>query len=446
MPIRVVELFAGVGGFRIGLEGYPRREDSNYEVIWSNQWEPSTKAQHANMVYKNRWPDSNHSDKNIEEVIEKHFDTIPNHDLLVGGFPCQDYSVATSLKNSKGLIGKKGVLWWSIYSIIKKKEENKPKYLLLENVDRLLNSPSKQRGRDFAVILSCLYEQGYAVEWKVVNAGEYNMPQKRKRVYILAYHNSTELYNNLAQTTPENWIFREGIHANSFPVQDEVFGFSEGFITSEPNIMSDIFNLGKKTSPFFNSGVFIDGRFTSIKTKAVENNEVTTLGDILIEEEDVPAEFFIEDIQLNETIIKNQIDREPIILETTLDVWNYLKGRKNEERINKLKGFKYKYSEGSMTYPDSLEKPSRTIITGEGGKAASRFKHVIYRNGRYRRLTPIELERLNMFPDNHTQLEEISDTKRAFFMGNALVVGIVEKLGQELSERINVVVNQEQFA
>jgi DNA (cytosine-5)-methyltransferase 1 len=446
MPIRVVELFAGVGGFRVGLEGYPKRENSNYDVVWSNQWEPSTKRQHANEVYKNRWPNSNHSDKSIEEVIEERFDDIPDHDLLVGGFPCQDYSVATSLKNSKGLIGKKGVLWWSIYSIIKKKRANKPKYLLLENVDRLLNSPSKQRGRDFAVILSCLSEQGYAVEWRVVNAGEYNMPQKRKRVYILAYHNTTEIYNNLVQTTPENWILNEGVHATSFPVQNEVFGIREGVITSEPYIISDIFNLGEKTSPFFNSGVFIDGQFTSIKTKAIENNEVTTLGDILINEEDVPAEFYIEDSLLNETIIKNQIEREPIVLNSTLDVWKYLKGRKNEERINKLKGFKYKYAEGSMTYPDSLEKPSRTIITGEGGKAPSRFKHVIYRNGRYRRLTPIELEKLNMFPLNHTLLEGVSDTKRAFFMGNALVVGIVERLGQELSERINVDINQEEFA
>jgi DNA (cytosine-5)-methyltransferase 1 len=436
MPIRVVELFAGVGGFRVGLEGYPKRENANYDVVWSNQFEPSTKRQHANEVYKNRWPDSNHSDKSIEEVIEKNFDVIPDHDLLVGGFPCQDYSVATSLKNSKGLIGKKGVLWWSIYSIIKKKEENKPKYLLLENVDRLLNSPSKQRGRDFAVILSCLYEQGYAVEWRVVNAGEYNMPQKRKRVYILAYHNTTEIYNRLSQSTPENWILREGIHATSFPIQDEVFAIREGLISNEPNIMSDIFSLDEKTSPFLNSGVFINGQFTSIKTKAIENNEVTTLGDILINEEDVPDEFYIEDDLLNETIIKNQIDRESIVLESTLDVWKYLKGRKNEERVNKLKGFKYKYAEGSMTYPDSLIKPSRTIITGEGGKAPSRFKHVIYINGRYRRLTPIELEKLNMFPVNHTLLEGITDTKRAFFMGNALVIGIVEKLGIELYNRV----------
>ena len=86
-----------------------------------------------------------------------------------------------------------------------------------------------------------------------------------------------------------------------------------------------------------------------------------------------------------------------------------------------------------MIFPDPLEKPSRTIITGEGGKSPSRFKHVIETDKGLRRLTPIELERLNGFPDNHTSLEEISNVKRAFFMGNALVCGVVEKIGNELS-------------
>ena len=85
-----------------------------------------------------------------------------------------------------------------------------------------------------------------------------------------------------------------------------------------------------------------------------------------------------------------------------------------------------------MSFPDSLDKPSRTIITGEGGKTPSRFKHVVLKDGKYRRLVPKELERLNMFPDDHTKLEGITDQKRAFFMGNALVVGIVEKLGKGL--------------
>ena len=143
MSLKVVELFSGVGGFRLGLE------KNKFEVIWSNQWEPSTKKQHASMVYEARFGKKGHSNENIALVAT---DEIPDHDLLCGGFPCQDYSVATTLNNSKGLKGKKGVLWWSIYRILEEKKNKRPKYLFLENVDRLLKSPGTQRGRDLSLI------------------------------------------------------------------------------------------------------------------------------------------------------------------------------------------------------------------------------------------------------------------------------------------------------
>ena len=179
--IKTIELFAGVGGFRVGLERVNYKMNSEiYQVAWSNQWEPSTKTQHASMIYEKLWGKDNHWNSNIEEV---NVQDIPDHDLLVGGFPCQDYSVATTLKNSKGLQGKKGVLWWSIYRILNEKKK-KPKYLFLENVDRLLKSPSNQRGRDFAVMLKCLDELGYAVEWRVINASDYGFTQRRRRVFF----------------------------------------------------------------------------------------------------------------------------------------------------------------------------------------------------------------------------------------------------------------------
>ena len=189
--LKVVELFAGVGGFRLGLE------KSNYKVVWSNQWEPLTKTQHASMVYEARFGEENHSNQDIATVPT---DEIPDHDLLCGGFPCQDYSVATTLQNSKGLKGKKGVLWWSIHRILEDKK-NKPKYLFLENVDRLLKSPAKQRGRDFAVMLQSLNELGYAVEWRVINAADYGMPQRRRRIFFIGYHKSTEAYFSDYQTS-----------------------------------------------------------------------------------------------------------------------------------------------------------------------------------------------------------------------------------------------------
>lgn len=428
MPIRVVELFAGVGGFRIGLEGYPRRDDSNYQVLWSNQWEPSTKTQHANMVYQNRWPEANHCGENIEDVLENNFNSIPDHDLLVGGFPCQDYSVATTLKNSKGLIGKKGVLWWSIEAILRRKAEDRPKYLMLENVDRLLKSPSKQRGRDFAVMLASLNNLGYAVEWRIINAADYGMPQRRRRVFFLAYRNDTEIYNRILETEhKEDWLDADGIIANAFPVSEINHPIRRGVIGEDLIQVSEAFNFGGNDSPFENCGLMINGQFTTVKVKPNFNGPFITLGDILVDIEDVPAEYFI---------FPDEVYKEK--------GWQYQKGGKSEIRTT-AEGFQYNYSEGSMVFPDALDNASRTIITGEGGSSPSRFKHVVEQDGRLRRLTPVELERLNMFPDNHTEFTGITDTKRAFFMGNALVVGIVERLGQELNQRINADINQRQF-
>ncbi|ASV30240.1 DNA (cytosine-5-)-methyltransferase [Maribacter cobaltidurans] len=405
--LTVIELFAGVGGFRLGLE-----QADNYKVVWSNQWEPSTKTQHASMVYEARFGPENHSNYDISEVPSSE---IPDADLLVGGFPCQDYSVATTLQNSKGLIGKKGVLWWSIHRILSEKK-HPPKYLFLENVDRLLKSPSSQRGRDFAIMLKSLEELGYAVEWRVINASEYGMPQRRRRIFFLGYHKSTQLYKKLRKSDAKNWMLQDGVLAEAFPVDEGTSVIREYTIEGDLVSLSDNFNKGQKLSPFENTGVFVEGKVITAKTKSCYEGERTFLKDIL-QNGDVPKEFYIG--------------------EEDLPKWEYLKGSKKEVRTAKS-GFSYNYSEGAMVFPDALNNASRTIITGEGGKSPSRFKHVVQTSKGLRRLTPMELERLNMFPDNHTQLDGISDTKRAFFMGNALVVGIIERIGAVLSQKINV--------
>ena len=404
--LKVIELFAGVGGFRLGLE-----KTGNYEVVWSNQWEPSTKVQHASMVYETRFGPQNHSNNDISEVPTAN---IPDADILVGGFPCQDYSVATTLQNSKGLIGKKGVLWWSIHRILSEKV-NPPKYLFLENVDRLLKSPSSQRGRDFAIMLKSLDDLGYAVEWRVINAADYGMPQRRRRIFFLGYHKTTSLYQSLNISNKKDWIYATGTISNAFPVQKTSEHYHSFSITGDLVEISEQFNQEEKLSPFANSGVFINGQVHTAKTSPNYAGPNTVLADVLHNGEVTP-DFFIP------------IDDYP--------KWEYLKGAKKEVRTAK-NGFEYNYSEGGMIFPDALDNASRTIITGEGGKSPSRFKHVVQRAKGLRRLTPVELERLNMFPDNHTQLEGVSDTKRAFFMGNALVVGVVAQIGRVLYSKIN---------
>lgn len=334
--------------------------------------------------------------------------------MLVGGFPCQDYSVASTLKNSHGLIGKKGVLFWSIYTILQRKGDNAPDYFFLENVDRLLKSPASQRGKDFAVMLASLSDLGYAIEWRVVNAADYGFPQRRRRVFIVGYKKGTKLYDKAKKAIASDWLTKKGVLADAFPVEDTI-------TTHEINLegtyaeITDNFSANKPTlSPFASAGMVIDRKVITGKVTPVYTGKFTTLGDVLIDEKDVPEEFFIA--------------------EDKLPMWTYLKGAKKEERKTST-GHIYHYAEGGMVFPDALDKPSRTIITGEGGSGASRFKHVVKTpSGRLRRLVPIELERLDMFPDNHTKLDGVPDAKRAFFMGNALVVGAIQKVGESLSK------------
>ena len=420
--IRVVELFAGVGGFRLGLDS-ASNEKVKYEHVWSSQWEPGANIQYASQIYINRFGVDNHSCEDIQKVVENNFKQIPDHDLLVGGFPCQDYSVARTLSQAKGLQGKKGVLWWSIFNILNKKDKDASSFLMLENVDRLLKSPSGQRGRDFAVMLASLADLGYIVEWRVINAADYGLPQRRRRVFIMGYKKGTKIYNSIKkEKNIKKWICNNGVIAIACPVKDEAPDANEFKIEGDLEKVSKNFSSNKPTkSPFDNSGVMIDRNVYTTKTTPDYKGKRILLKNIIIEDEaKIPSEYYIRDEDIKR--------------------WKYLKGGKKEARKSK-NGFTYNYSEGPMTFPDSLDKPSRTIVTGEGGNSPSRFKHVIKtKSGKLRRLTPLELERLNMFPDNHTKTMQngktTPDVKRAFIMGNALVVGVIERLGKSLASFI----------
>ena len=408
----VAELFAGVGGFRIGLER------AGFETIFSNQWEPSTKAQHASSVYVANFGEAGHSNEDIQVVVDRVAEgkskEIPKVDLVVGGFPCQDYSVAKSLNSSKGLEGKKGVLWWSIYKLV---AHHKPKFVFLENVDRLLKSPASQRGRDFAIMLRTLGDLGYTIEWRLMNAAEEGFPQRRIRVFIVATRNDLAKWN---KSDPESYMFKTGVLSRAFSFSPVII--AEPFeLDVDPGVITENFNKSGKSSPFLDTGVYRDGKVWTAKTKSNYKGQKMTLGDILVDSSDVPKEYWIDKERLSE--------------------WEYLKGAKSIARTHKASGVEYFYSEGKMAFPDSLEKPSRTILTGEGGNTPSRFKHIIKIGTRHRRLLPVELERLNGFPDGWTAIgsegEPISDIRRAFFMGNALVIGLIEKVGKVIASDLS---------
>ena len=408
MEKTLVELFAGVGGFRCGLNHVILKNDKvvekgNWKCLWANQWEPATKSQEAYDCYIKRFGSDNVSNVDIFEV-DKH--EIPDHTLLVGGFPCQDYSVAQTLSNSKGIEGKKGVLWWAIEQTLAIKQ---PPFVLLENVDRLLLSPAKQRGRDFGMILRSFYENGYDVQWRVINAGEYGLPQKRRRTYIFAYHKSTNYYKKMQKISERDICFEKGIFAKQFPIKD---GY-EKIVKNDISEYKDLLEVSDKfKSEFYNTGVMINGGIYSVKTKP-DYNLVYPLRNIR-EEVKVDDKYFLTDTQVEK--------------------FAYLKGAKRIPRL-KPNGEPYTYSEGAMPFPDNLDAPARTMLTSESG--VSRTTHVIedFKTKKLRLLTPKECERINGFPDDWTNIG-MSDKKRYFMMGNALVVGIIERIGKEIENII----------
>lgn len=393
--IRVVELFAGVGGFRLGFE----RTSKKFQTVWANQWEPNRGKQWAFDCYEKHFGISeNHVNEDIAKVIDK----IPKHDLLVGGFPCQDYSVART--GARGIEGKKGVLWWNILEVIK---VHHPQLILLENVDRLIKSPAKQRGRDFGIMLRALYDEGYDVEWRVINAADYGEVQRRRRVFIFAYNCNLSLVVNNKNNHKE-LLLKEGFFAKQFPIDMIV----ESKKTTEISIIEsykDLVDVSDKFSAmFYNAGAMINGNVVSYEV--------------------LPK--IVSGKILNDIIEKNGVDKKYYIDKEKQKKFEYLKGNKKIPRV-KPNGEKYNYSEGAMAFPDSLNKPARTMLTSEG--TTNRSTHIIEdpKTGKLRKITPLEAERINGFDDDWTDTG-MPHNFRYFCMGNALVVPLIEKMGKQL--------------
>lgn len=410
MEKKVIELFAGVGGFRVGLNNITSIdvngkaiENGEFEFVWANQWEPSTKAQHAFDCYNLRFNESNNSNVDIALVDKK---DIPNHSLLCGGFPCQDYSVANSLSKEKGIEGKKGVLWWQIKDIL---EAKKTPFVFLENVDRLIKSPAKQRGRDFGIMLRCMAELGYMVEWRVINAADYGYPQRRRRTYIFAYKNDTKFAKKMGKLEAKKIIESKGVFAKQFkinPIENKIC--SVNILDAKDLVdVSDNFKFS-----FENSGVLINGIVYTVKTTPIIEKPIT-LGEIVVNDAD-------EHFYLN----KKQTED-----------FEYLRGSKKILRTGP-DGSGYYYSEGAMSPYDDLSLPGRTMLTSEG--SVNRSTHIIKDpvTNNLRLLTPVECERLNQFPDNWTD-SGMPEKRRYFMMGNALVCGIINRLGKEIKKIID---------
>lgn len=406
--IRTVELFAGVGGFRLGLENASKR----FKIVWANQWEPSMQEQYAFDCYTSHY---GASASHVCADIAKAKYSIPDHDLLVGGFPCQDYSIMK--KNSEGIEGSKGILWWQIDDILRSK---RPQYVLLENVDRLIYSPSKQRGRDFSIILRCFYEKGYAVEWRIINAAEYGYAQRRRRTFIVAYHNQTSRFCKLAEGVctrglkhMHQYVMHDAVLAQAFSIEKHLRTYTECWIDEMvyPDI-PDVSNYQKAN--FYNAGVMMNGHIYSV---------------------DVQSQCH-EPIALQDVLETGAVSEHHFLRDEDMPRWLYAKGSKNERR-KRCDGSEYWFTEGSVRFPEPLNKPSRTMLTSETN--IGRTSHVVSdpKTGRLRTLTPIECERLNGFPDDWTNTG-MPEKMRYFCMGNALVVPLVTRIGKVLVRYIDL--------
>lgn len=405
--IEVVELLAGVGGFRLGLE-----RQGDFNIVWGNEWDPSNKVQYAFNCYSSNFIGNGiHSNEDISKAKYN----IPNHDLLVGGFLCQDYSVSSSTSQYSEGQRKKGVLFWDIIDIVIMK---KPKYVLLENVYTLLKSPQKQQGRDFAILLASFRDAGYYVEWRVINAADYGFAQKRNRVFIFATREDTKYAEKLMALSSHDIILKDGFFVSEFQIE----GFSELCPAFGETLPLDIVDISYNYSAKFrNVGIMKKGEFYTVEV-IPKSVPFKTLGEVINE-----AKIYQVDMEKyylsEEKILKNGM--------TTLEMFEYLKGPKKIERVSNS-GHLYTYSEGGLSFPDSLTIPSRTILTSEG--TLHRSSHVVRDpdTNRLRILTPVECELLNDFPPNWTFC--IPEKARYYCMGNALVVGLIEKMGKKIKE------------
>mgnify|MGYP000090752251 FL=1 len=397
MQKTICELFAGVGGFRLGFD----RLESGWKTTWFSQWEPGARTQWAHNCYVQHFgdsPDLNNEFHTGEDISTMDKQAIPNHTLLVGGFPCQDYSVAHTLSSSHGIEGKKGVLWWQIRDTIIAK---KPPFCIFENVDRLLKSPAKQRGRDFGVILACLAKEGYSVEWRVVNAAQYGAAQRRRRTFIFAYRNDTIYGQKMADISADMIIKNGGLMAKAFPIQN-IGQITETVIGGDIVDVSDNFAFAFETA-----GYMCKGRIYTAKVTEQEEEPIT-LGKIL----------------------QTTVDDKFYITNEKMPKWTYLKGAKKIPRKS-ADGHEYTFSEGPIAFPDPWDRPGRTMLTSES--TINRSTHVVSDpgTGRLRLLTPVEAERLQGFDDEWTNTG-MPDRMRYFCMGNALVVPMITRMGRVL--------------
>ena len=255
-------------------------------------------------------------------------------------------------------------------------------------------------------MLATLANLGYEVEWRVVNAADYGFPQKRRRVLLIGRHVGTIEQDPNDVSTTGRWRVRLPVAAG--PVLSMVADIHH---RRTPADVSESFGATKGVSPFRNAGYMSQRRVWTLDLEPAWDGPVTD----------------------TRATSSSRRRRSGAVLHPdgrTPDAGSTSRAPSESSADHKGSDTPYFYVEGPIPYPDRTDWPARTILTGEGGRTPSRFKHLVQvEDGRYRRLTPRELERLNGFPDDWTDTG-MPEGRRAFMMGNALVVGLIERVGR----------------
>ncbi len=404
--IRYIDLFGGVGGFRLGIErasdlskttrNQQRRDKEissstkqvilapkQFTCVWYNDIDKYA-VQTYNKNFKENW-----EAKDIRTIKTSE---IPDFDLLCAGFPCQAFSIAGK---RKGFEDTRGTLFYEIARILKAK---RPKYFFLENVKGLL---SHDRGRTFAIILSTLAELGYDVQWMVLNSKFFGVPQNRERVFIIGSPRGT--------SRPE-----------ILPI-----GKSSKEINNELEKKPIIIGTTKSdTAQGTNSRSWVHD------TKGI-------IGAINSTEYKQPKQIL--------GVPQSQIVKGTDGVSSTINTHGGGQGAKTGLYLvhNVYGGFKEKKMR-------KFKETSPTIRTPKGGGHLPMVAQALQTDGQLRkgssfgtnnpqssrnirRLTPIECERLQGFPDNWT--EGVSDTQRYKQMGNAVTVNVIQAIISKLLVR-----------
>ena len=364
---KAVELFAGIGGFRLACNNL------NIETIWANDIDPT-----AIKVYKSNFGKDSIVEGDIWNLIE----SVPNHDLLTGGFPCQPFSKAGK---KQGVQDYRGTLFEAIVKIL---SIQRPKYFVLENVSSLL---CLENGKNFQAILSALASLNYKIEWKVFNALEFGLPQNRERIVIVGSRDA--MYNE------SYFVSKEILLQSSISVLSKITSLDE-------------WNIINRDKLFFETwGMAYGDRYISCDIPCAKNIHKLTLKSILQNEVNEYFDFTEE----TEERIKNSVF-----------VNRFFNGV--QILYNQAGGARMGYSIFGV---DGIA----PTLTASSSRHYERYKI----GNMYRRLTNVEYARLQGFPDNHCNA--VSIYKQYKLYGNAvphqIVQYVIEKLINEEKTEIN---------